>query len=63
MRLHRKQVLLRELQVIVVAKPPQDSPGGLVPPTLDEESVQEQEPCIGRPVTEVSGGGRELLKM
>lgn len=53
MVLHRKQVLLRELQVIVVTKPPQDSPGGLVSATLDEESVQEQETCGGRPVTEV----------
>lgn len=48
MVLHREQVLLRELQVIVVAKPPQDGPGGLVSATLDEESVQEQEPCMGQ---------------
>lgn len=53
MVLHGKQVLLRELQVIVVTKPPQDSPGGLMSATLDEESVQEQEPCVGRPVMEV----------
>lgn len=53
MVLHGKQVLLRELQVIVVTKPPQDSPGGLVAATLDEESVEEQEPCVGRPVMEV----------
>lgn len=53
MVLHRKQILLRELQVVVVAKPPQDGPGGLVSAALDEERVQEQEPCIGRPVMDV----------
>lgn len=42
---HWKQVLLRELQVVVIAEPPQDGPGGLVPAPLDEECVQEQETC------------------
>lgn len=53
MALHRKQVLLRELQVIVVTKPSQDGPGGLVSAALDEEGVQEQETCIGRSATVV----------
>lgn len=38
-----KQVFLGELQVIVVAKPSEHSPRGLMPPSLDKESVQEQE--------------------
>lgn len=51
--LHRKQVLLRELQVVVVTKPPQDCPGGLVSAALDKECVQEQEPCVGRPAMDI----------
>lgn len=53
---HGKQVLLRELQVVVVAEPPQDGPGGLVSAALDEESVQEQEPCVGATEVESAEG-------
>lgn len=39
-----EQVVLVEFQVVVVAKPPEDRPGGLMSPPLDEEDVEEQEP-------------------
>ena len=38
-----KEVVLVELQVVIVAKPAQDGPGGLMPASLDEERVKEQE--------------------
>lgn len=34
-----KQVFLGELQVIIVAKPSEHSPCGLMPPSLDKECV------------------------
>lgn len=40
-----EQVLLRELQVVVITKPPQHGPCGLVPTSLYEEGVQEEEAC------------------
>lgn len=39
-----EQVFLVKLQVVVVPKPPQHRPGGLVTPPLDEKRVQKQEP-------------------
>lgn len=42
---HGEQVFLRELQVVVVPKPPQHGPCGFVSASLDEECVQEQEAC------------------
>lgn len=44
--LQGKQVFLCELQIIIIAKPPEDSPGGLVSPSLYKESVQEEEACV-----------------
>lgn len=49
--LHGEQVFLCELQVIVITKPPQHSPGGLVSTSLYEEGVQEQEACNNHPMT------------
>lgn len=40
-----EQVLLRELQVVVITEPPQHGPCGLVPTSLYEEGVQEEEAC------------------
>lgn len=51
--LQGKQVFLCELQIIIIAKPPKNSPGGLVSPSLYKESVQEEEACIEQPVMEV----------
>lgn len=43
--LQGKQIFLREFQVIIIAEPPQNSPGGLMSTSLDKEGVQEQEAC------------------
>lgn len=51
LHLQGEQVFLRELQVIVVTKPPQHSPGGLVSTSLYEEGVQEQKPCDKKQMT------------
>ena len=41
------QRLVRQAQRIAVAELAQHGPGGLQPPPLDEQRVQEQEPCEG----------------
>lgn len=38
-----KQVFLGQLQVIIITKPAEHSPCGLMPSSLDKQSVQEQE--------------------
>lgn len=38
-----EKVVLIKLQIIVVSKPPQDSPGGFMASSLDEEHVEKQE--------------------
>lgn len=50
--LQGKQIFLCELQIIIIAKPPENSPGGLVSPSLYKESVQEEEACIEQPAME-----------
>lgn len=41
---HRLEVFIFELKGVGIAKLAEDLPSGLVPPTLDEELVQEQKP-------------------
>lgn len=38
-----EKVVLIQLQIVVVSKPPQDGPGGFVAPSLNEEHVEKQE--------------------
>lgn len=45
LHLQGEQVLLCELQVIIIPKPPKNSPGGLMPTSLYEEGVQKKEAC------------------
>lgn len=42
------EVVVGELQGVVIAKVPEDGPGGLVSAPLDEQRVQEQKPwrCV-----------------
>lgn len=42
-----KEVILVQLQVVVITKPPQHGPGGLMAPSLDEQGVEEEEACTG----------------
>lgn len=41
--LHGEQILLCEFKVVIITKPPQHSPGGLMSTSLYEERVQKQE--------------------
>ena len=45
------EVLLSECEAVGVAKLPQYLPRGLMPPPLDEELVQKEEPLGGETVT------------
>lgn len=55
---HGEEVLLCELQVVIIAEPPQHGPGGLVSAPLDEQRVQEQEACGGR-----GGASRRMSRL
>ena len=39
------QIVISQLQSVIVAELPQDGPGGLVTPPLDEQRVEEEETC------------------
>lgn len=46
-RLRRKEVVLIQLQIIIIAEPPQDCPRCFVATPLDEQGVKEQEAWNG----------------
>ena len=45
---HRLEVFIFELEGVGIAKLAEDLPSGLMPPTLDEQLVQEQKPWSER---------------
>lgn len=45
---HRLEVFVFELEGVGIAKLAEDLPSGLMPPTLDEQLVQEQKPWSER---------------
>lgn len=45
---HRLEVFIFELEGVGIAKLAKDLPSGLMPPTLDEQLVQEQKPWSER---------------
>lgn len=54
--LRGKEVIFGKLEVVVVAKLPQHSPGGLMAATLNEETVEEEE------ATQSEGVGMDTIR-